>query len=498
MMRRLTPDAMFVNLFLTKPMKNRTWGVSFISLALSWLCAIQLFARPRPPLPPLPEPAPVLYHADFDEPYRSQTQTATTINAAYVDWVDSWSGYALRRSGPKIMPFVVPALDVSGRTNVACADGAVRFWFKPHWTSASLPGGTGPGVEARLIEMAVVGAKDVAVAWSLTVGADGSIISLTGACGGDFGELLNAEINWQADEWHLVTLNYGPRGTALFIDGEIVAEGAGTDAVPPSVAALAVGSSLRGTDAPEGEFDEVFSFGRQLTEREVGVYFGFVQKQAALGSITREEEEAQRAAVASRAAERKAALQQAGGSQMMLLVGGTSQCVTNVPVHLTNIVFAFDINQGPTVTFDIQGGTNGLLYDVFTTTNLAGNSVTHSQWTWLERGLTCSTYQYTNQPPTVAFYLLGTPQDGDGDGLTDAFERLVTKTDPNNPDTDGDGLSDEWEYLNRLNPLVDDSGQEGSRANYVYDGAGRLRQVTGVRGKSIAVDGEGNVTRAAQ
>jgi hypothetical protein len=65
--------------------------------------------------------------------------------------------------------------------------------------------------------------------------------------------------------------------------------------------------------------------------------------------------------------------------------------VTNVPLHITNFVSVWVASQGWTATFDIQGGTNGLLYDVFANTGFVGNSMTNSQWTWLERGPTCST-----------------------------------------------------------------------------------------------------------
>jgi hypothetical protein len=165
-----------------------------------------------------------------------------------------------------------------------------------------------------------------------------------------------------------------------------------------------------------------------------------------------------------------------------------------VPVHLTNIVCAFDTNLGWTVTFDIQGGTNGLLYDVFTTTNLSGNSITNSPWTWLERGPTCSTYQYTNQPGTYAFFVLGTPQDSDGDGLTDAFERFVTKTDPNNPDTDGDGLADGWEWQNGMNPNQNEVADANTWKNYSYDALGRLKRVGGISSGTVGYDKEGNIT----
>jgi len=82
------------------------------------------------------------------------------------------------------------------------------------------------------------------------------------------------------------------------------------------------------------------------------------------------------------------------------------------------------------VIFDIQGGSAGLLYDIFTTANLLGTNISNSQWTWVERGPTCNTYQYTNQPGSQAFYVVGTQRDTDCDGLTDAFELLVAKSDP--------------------------------------------------------------------
>jgi hypothetical protein len=50
------------------------------------------------------------------------------------------------------------------------------------------------------------------------------------------------------------------------------------------------------------------------------------------------------------------------------------------------------------------------------------------------------------------FFRVGTKVDSDGDGLSDAFERLVSQTDPLASDSDGDGLPDGWEYENGLDP----------------------------------------------
>ena len=44
------------------------------------------------------------------------------------------------------------------------------------------------------------------------------------------------------------------------------------------------------------------------------------------------------------------------------------------------------------------------------------------------------------------FFMFGLNIDTDQDGLSDAFERIVTKTDPSLADTDGDGMSDGWEH----------------------------------------------------
>ena len=164
-------------------------------------------ARPRPPLPPLPELAPLLLMIDFDEPYWRGIRDAALVDIDEGQLIESWSGYALVRSGAKLKPFVVPAV-ADGRANLATASGAVRLWFKPHWSSASLPNGTGPGAEAVIADMIVLDEQDALTAWSLRFSADGSAIVLTGE--GGTVELLRAGVALRSGEWHCITLNYGP------------------------------------------------------------------------------------------------------------------------------------------------------------------------------------------------------------------------------------------------------------------------------------------------
>lgn len=410
-------------------------------MARGFLAAILLFcagdglAWPRPPLPPLPELAgPVLFHAGFDEAYSPRRTNAEVVVPDDGTLVESWSGYALRRSGWFVPPFLVPALDADGHPNVACeAAGALRFWLRPGWSSPAL-GGAGSGTAARLLELAVTDGKEAAVVWSLQVTPEGSGVVLLGQTETGLAPLLKADIAWSAGDWHQLGLDYGPGGTALFVDGRLMAEGAGTWAVPAPVAVLVVGSTLAGTEAAEAEFEELHAFGRPL--RDTALSYRALAGQAALGPVSDAEWQARQEALAKARAAREAALVSAedGGGQALRLVGPTSTCLTNVDVRLTNLVCALLTNQGWTVTFDIQDGTNGLLYDVFATTNVSGTSITNSQWVWLERGPPCRTYQYTNQPAPYAFYVLGDATlDPDGDDMTDAWEGLVSHTDPTVP-----------------------------------------------------------------
>lgn len=95
-------------------------------------------------------------------------------------------------------------------------------------------------------------------------------------------------------------------------------------------------------------------------------------------------------------------------------------------------------------------------------------------------------------PPGAGYDLIedGLPpdqsQDSDGDGLTDAFERLA-RTDPFSADTDGDGLSDGHEAMvSRTDPLGADTDGDGvPDAQELLDGTdpGSLPGVAGVIGR---------------
>ena len=91
--------------------------------------------------------------------------------------------------------------------------------------------------------------------------------------------------------------------------------------------------------------------------------------------------------------------------------------------------------------------------------------------------------------------------DSDGDGIPDYLEDRngngVYDTGDLSGwttwDTDGDGMSDPQEIQLGTNPNLNESAQSGSRINYSYDPAGRLKLLSGARSETVNVDGEGNV-----
>jgi hypothetical protein len=250
-----------------------------------------------------------------------------------------------------------------------------------------------------------------------------------------------------------------------------------------------------GDETAGGEFEDFYCYRKPMTGKQPSFGYAGNKKRTMQGPVSAEEV----AALAKWRAERKALKEaqallepegEGGGGMMLRMMTPLSTCVTNSPLYITNTVCVFDTNTAWTVQFDVQG-TNSPA-DIFSTTNLSGG--TNAQWFWLERGPSCATYQYTNQSPSQSYYILGTMLDSDGDGLTDAYEKLVSKTNPNLWDTDGDGISDRDEVVLGTNPLVNEIVQASGRMNYQYNANGWLTNASGMWNKVVGLDAEGNVS----
>jgi len=124
-------------------------------------------------------------------------------------------------------------------------------------------------------------------------------------------------------------------------------------AIPASVVALVLGSSIAGTDTALGAFDEFFSFKVPLTPDAAAFYYGMTGAEAALGPLPPTESRL------------------VGGAQRQMVLPRVydpdhdTNCSPGGPVYLTNIFAALLTNGTTAVTFDIDGGTNGIFYDIY-------------------------------------------------------------------------------------------------------------------------------------
>jgi len=263
---------------------------AFLMLMIS--CGPSAFGRPRPPMPPLPEMAPVLWQEHFDQPFPYDIDDPSTLGIEdFGELVESWSGYGLGRSGVLLPACTLPGLDAQGRALINPGSGAARLWISPSWSSSSIKKGTGPGDLGCLLELSATDGRSVpVVCWSLVINPDGTRISLVADSDGGAVELLGAPIQWTAGEAHFVALNFGTNATALYLDGQLAVQGAGTIALPASVARLTFGSASTGTEAVQAVIDELYSFRRPLTAADVAFYYTGNASQAALGPITVEED----------------------------------------------------------------------------------------------------------------------------------------------------------------------------------------------------------------
>jgi hypothetical protein len=354
-----------------KTIWGRSFGSSLLTAAL--FLTQHLHALPRSPLPPVPEERPI-YHESFDDAYFLGETNSDLLIPGFGILDESWSGYALARPGETVVPFIIPALDSAGHTNIASdTGGTLRFWIMPYWASQSQPNGTGPGTNATLLELDAAGGGQMAFAWSLQTSADGNTLNLIAQTVNGIEAAIQSQITWQAGQYHCLVLDFSPQGTALFLDGMPLAQGAGLPSIPCSVAQLAIGSTYSGANPAGADIEEFYSFDFFLTESDAAAYSQFTSAEAALGPISAQEEAA---LLAGSAGPQNETIHTPGN---VYDPGYQTNCSTGGQPFITNILATIQTNGLKTVTFEIYG-TNGVFYDIFATPNLL-NIVSNNQWT---------------------------------------------------------------------------------------------------------------------
>lgn len=99
------------------------------------------------------------------------------------------------------------------------------------------------------------------------------------------------------------------------------------------------------------------------------------------------------------------------------------------------------------VTLTVLDVTAPFTYDIYRSTDF------FVTWQRFLRGtLNQTVFVGPNNAPGGAVFQAGSAGDWDGDGLTDGYEVIISKTSISAADTDGDGMADGWEVAAGLNP----------------------------------------------
>jgi hypothetical protein len=433
----------------------------------------------QPPFPPDPH---LEYYSFNDTNWLSFSGDAPIFATNLVS-IPEWRGNGLLLDATNSQPayLAYSVVETNGHTNIAFSAGVVTCVFVCDWATADTnQNGTGPGDIAWLLAAGDFSTGSPNGLWGIYIDAGGSNIYFGGVSNSTSTVFVSAPISWASNSIHLISLSYYTN-TSLYLDGQLAATGDPVSIVPATNVwsnGFNVGSDSLGYEQARGifkylELDDSNWFSMNNIDN-----FYFTNWWPNISNAY--------------------AVWQGGGagpdSQGTLHSdGGSTNCVTGTNVYLTNMSYGVFSGSGNTFTFTIAGGQPGPVYDVFETTNLT-QPLANAVWAWLGSGTNCGIYTATNQPSVQSFYLLGTPQDSDGDGLTDAYELLVSHTNPYNADTSGDGMLDGWKVLWGLNPSINNSAQSSERANYAYDGVGRLEESTsGSWTEIFSFDAEGNI-----
>ncbi len=143
---------------------------ALVSLLLLVVFAVDLAAKPRTPRPRMPEGQSAEYR--FDRPEVAGLQPLP-LGAVNLQWVESFSGYALRMAGSRPSLLALPQSKPSGDAMLSPEEGTIRFWVAPEWDSEQ-----GPGTDVCLLTIGAWSDRVSQGWWSLVVSADGKTVAL--------------------------------------------------------------------------------------------------------------------------------------------------------------------------------------------------------------------------------------------------------------------------------------------------------------------------------
>ena len=425
---------------------------TWLLLAASTVASVSTGWGQSPPIPGVPTNTPLASWSFSDTTNWTSDQGALPIGFTNINWTALGEGEALvvATNVPAWLNFNVVEPGTGATNLVLDAPGSLSFWYAGCWASTN----GGPGQWAALMTVGEWEPDALSGFWGLAVDPPGSNLWFLAQDGAGDSYGLSTPISWTTNYFHFIVLTYSATNVSIYLDGQLATNDPGGLSIWPGPTAVSggiyFGSDTNGLMQANGLFNGVATFDYPLCSNDVETIFNWNYWQyminpdnSAMGNIV--------SAPSSPSPV---------PSNYDIITGflqpvGSVSAINSSNLWITNVV-ASVVGTGSNnmqLQFTIQGGYDGLPYDTFVNSMLDFSSDTNKSWAWMGQGFHGNTYVITNLPNRACFLVLGTPQDSDGDGLTDAYERLVCKTNPYNADTSGDGISDSDKILQGLNPL---------------------------------------------
>jgi hypothetical protein len=351
-----------------------------------------------------------------------------------VQAVPTWNTNAARFAGTNQAYLRYDWVGTNGITNVTVGRGSLWMWYRPYQWSGTNLGGTGPGHSASLVEL---GAFNSNGWFSLHVNPAGDkLIFASQESNAIGGVWLQADAILNTN-WTFIVLNYSSSNSFLFTNGVLAASGSGVTNVPSAAVCsngVFFGSDFAGSPSSlaMGDLELVRAYDGPMPESLIyGSYTNALAKIQTWESGGGGE-----------------GLMGGGGDGLVLDDGGGSGLMDggeggeSFGPATNGLRFSPPGFLGTNMVSTILGGEEGWWYDIFRATSLVGNAMVNSTWTWAGQGTNNGSYLLPYVSSPHAFHMLGSWEDTDFDGLSDAFEKLISRTSTNSVDTDLDGVFD--------------------------------------------------------
>lgn len=481
-------------------------GLPFVWLAVFLIFAISLtktFSAQSPPdpWPSLPTPLDSWSFNDntnWTDDYGNPPISFTNIASSELG---NGSSLVVETNVPAWLNY--PIYATNGATNIILdGPGSICFWYAGEWATTN----GGPGEWAQLVDAGEWTSNSSVGYFGLSIDPCGSNVWLFSQDGLGNSYSLSAPIAETTNYFHFIALTYSQTNVSLYLDGRLTTNDPGGLSVWPGTSALQngvyFGSDTNGNFLADGLFDWVETFGTVLDSNTVAEIYDqqVFTIEIMPWNIPYMDGLSSAPSDPSTNSTTPDVITGAGNLQSDGADSGCSYSTNAYYVWITNIVATPSATSNGlwNVAFSINGGQSSYLYDVFAIGALPV-PLSSGTWSWMGQGQACYRYTIPNVNNTDCFLVLGTPQDSDGDGLTDAYELLVSHTNPHNADSNLDGISDGWEILLGLNPLQSNIANSADSLDYTYTSADWIYGVSGIKPASnVIMDNEGNVTQVSQ